>query len=172
MEPTQHVSYLCLTQVKQKSCVVCGIISSVLLGNLVCSLHCVSEPSMSKQTYRVCFCFRRGFKLKVAEAPSEIKALFNDYSEQGVMSLEQLQKFLIEVQGEDEASMEDVQGIMDSLHEFKHLPIFQLRKGLNLEAFFRYLCHDLNPPLSPHNTVISSSYITIFMYTYIQRWKK
>ncbi|RVW44545.1 Phosphoinositide phospholipase C 2 [Vitis vinifera] len=94
-----------------------------------------------------------GFKLKVAEAPSEIKALFNDYSEQGVMSLEQLQKFLIEVQGEDEASMEDVQGIMDSLHEFKHLPIFQLRKGLNLEAFFRYLCHDLNPPLSPHNTV-------------------
>uniref|UniRef100_F6HKS4 Phosphoinositide phospholipase C n=3 Tax=Vitis vinifera TaxID=29760 RepID=F6HKS4_VITVI len=108
---------------------------------------------MSKQTYRVCFCFRRGFKLKVAEAPSEIKALFNDYSEQGVMSLEQLQKFLIEVQGEDEASMEDVQGIMDSLHEFKHLPIFQLRKGLNLEAFFRYLCHDLNPPLSPHNTV-------------------
>eukprot|EP00261_Vitis_vinifera_P035770 XP_019077013.1 PREDICTED: phosphoinositide phospholipase C 2 isoform X2 [Vitis vinifera] len=153
MEPTQHVSYLCLTQVKQKSCVVCGIISSVLLGNLVCSLHCVSELSMSKQTYRVCFCFRRGFKLKVAEAPSEIKALFNDYSEQGVMSLEQLQKFLIEVQGEDEASMEDVQGIMDSLHEFKHLPIFQLRKGLNLEAFFRYLCHDLNPPLSPHNTV-------------------
>lgn len=89
------------------------------------------------------------------------------------MSLEQLQKFLIEVQGEDEASMEDVQGIMDSLHEFKHLPIFQLRKGLNLEAFFRYLCHDhLNPPLSPHNTVILSSYITIFMYTYIQRWKK
>ncbi|KAK6933011.1 Phospholipase C, phosphatidylinositol-specific, Y domain, partial [Dillenia turbinata] len=103
---------------------------------------------MSKQTFRVCFCFRRRFKLAVAEAPEEIKILFNKYSENGIMTVDHLKRFLIEVQGEDKATIEDAQAIFDGLHEFKHLNVFH-RKGLNLEAFFKYLFADVNPPLSP-----------------------
>lgn len=100
---------------------------------------------MSKQTYRVCCCFTRRFKLTVAEAPAEIKALFERYSENGTMTVDQFHRFLIDVQKEDKATVEDAQAIFDSL---KHLSILH-RKGLNLEAFFKYLFGDINPPLSP-----------------------
>ncbi|KAG9160758.1 hypothetical protein Leryth_008594, partial [Lithospermum erythrorhizon] len=101
---------------------------------------------MSKQTYRVCFCFRRRFRLGAAEAPDEIKFLFDRYSENGVMSAENLKQFLIEIQNEENASIDDAQAIMNNLHEHKHLNIFY-RKGMHLEAFFRYLIGDINPPL-------------------------
>ncbi|KAI3458553.1 hypothetical protein Pfo_015216 [Paulownia fortunei] len=100
---------------------------------------------MSKQTYRVCFCFRRRFRLAASEAPADIKEIFNRYSESGVMSADQLRQFLVEVQGEESATLEDAQAIMDSL---KHLSIFH-RRGFNLEAFFKYLFGDVNPPLNP-----------------------
>ena len=64
-----------------------------------------------------------------------------------MMSIDHLQRFLIEVQQEEKATVEDAQAILDSLHEFKHLNIFH-RKALNLEAFFKYLFGDINPPLS------------------------
>ncbi|XP_043698194.1 phosphoinositide phospholipase C 2-like isoform X2 [Telopea speciosissima] len=103
---------------------------------------------MSKQTYRICLCFRRGFRLKVAEAPPEIKSLFERYSENGIMIVDHLHRFLMEVQGEDKATKENAQAIIDTMKEFMHLNIFH-RKGLNLEAFFRFLFGDLNPPQSP-----------------------
>lgn len=68
------------------------------------------------------------------------------------MNVEHLHKFLIEVQGEEQATKEDAEAIMESLKEFKHLNIFQ-RKALNLEAFSKYLFGDINPPLSPSNKV-------------------
>ncbi|XP_002533650.2 phosphoinositide phospholipase C 2 [Ricinus communis] len=102
---------------------------------------------MSKQTYRVCFCFRRRFRLAVAEAPQEIKSLFDQYSDNnGLMSIDQLRRFLVEIQKQDNATTEDAQAIFNNLHELKHLNIFH-RKGLNLEAFFKYLFGDINPPL-------------------------
>ncbi|XP_010253735.1 PREDICTED: phosphoinositide phospholipase C 2-like isoform X2 [Nelumbo nucifera] len=101
----------------------------------------------SKQTYRVCFCFRRRFKQSAAEAPKEIKDLFNAYSENGIMTAEHLCKFLVEIQGEKNATTEDAENIIDSLRELKHLNIF--RRGIHLEAFFRYLFGNSNPPLSP-----------------------
>ncbi|CAH9098182.1 unnamed protein product [Cuscuta europaea] len=113
---------------------------------------------MSKQTYSVCFCFRRRFRLAEAEAPAEIKSLFDQYSENGVMSVDNLHRFLIEVQKEDEATMQDAQAVVDSLHHLKLLR----HKGLNLAAFFKYISggansafnpklgihHDMNSPLS------------------------
>ncbi|XP_021295642.1 phosphoinositide phospholipase C 2-like [Herrania umbratica] len=96
---------------------------------------------MSKQTYRVCFCFRRRFRLTVSEAPEGIKKLFEQYSENGIMSLDGLQRFLVEVQKEEKATIEDAQKIVDSVKHFH-------RKGLNLEAFFKYLFSDINPPLA------------------------
>ncbi|KAG8380819.1 hypothetical protein BUALT_Bualt06G0056100 [Buddleja alternifolia] len=100
---------------------------------------------MSKQTYRVCCCFWRRFRLAAAEAPADVKEIFEDYSSNGVMSVDQLRRFLVEVQGEENATMEDAQSVMDGL---KHLHIFH-RRGLNLEAFFKYLLGDVNPPLDP-----------------------
>ncbi|KAK6156132.1 hypothetical protein DH2020_010380 [Rehmannia glutinosa] len=100
---------------------------------------------MSKQTYRVCFCFRRRFRLAASEAPADIKEIFDRYSENGVMSADHLRRFLVDVQGEESATLEDAQAIMDSL---KHLSIFH-RRGFNLEGFFKYLFGDVNPPLNP-----------------------
>ncbi|KAM7531989.1 hypothetical protein LguiB_035399 [Lonicera macranthoides] len=102
---------------------------------------------MSKQTYRVCFCFRRKFKVAVAEAPAEIKDLFYLYSDNGIMTADHLHKFISVVQGDDKVNKEDAESIMETtLNEHKHLKIFH-RKGLNLEAFFRYLFADINSPL-------------------------
>ncbi|GAB4831945.1 1-phosphatidylinositol phosphodiesterase [Ancistrocladus abbreviatus] len=103
---------------------------------------------MSKQTYRICFCWRRRFKLAVSEAPQEIKTLFDNYSENGVMTAQHLHSFLVEEQKEDKATVQDAQAIIDSLRDLKHLNVFH-SKGLSLEAFFRYLFADENPPLSP-----------------------
>ncbi|KAL2549622.1 Phosphoinositide phospholipase C 2 [Forsythia ovata] len=103
---------------------------------------------MSKQTYKVCFCFRRRFRLASAEAPADIKAIFERYSDNGVMGVDQLQSFLLEVQKEENATVDDALAIMNSLHELKHLNIFH-RRGLNLEAFFKYIFGDINPPLNP-----------------------
>ncbi|GLT78947.1 hypothetical protein SLA2020_504640 [Shorea laevis] len=92
--------------------------------------------------YQVCFCFRRRFKAAVSEAPAEIRTLFEQYSENGIMTVDQLQRFLIEVQKEDKASREDAQRIIDGFKHFRHT-------GLNLDAFFKYLFSVVNPPLSP-----------------------
>ncbi|XP_009369166.2 phosphoinositide phospholipase C 2 isoform X1 [Pyrus x bretschneideri] len=104
---------------------------------------------MSKQTYRVCFCFQRRFKLAVSEAPPEVRAFFVQYSENGIMTADHFHRFLKEVQKEESATKELAQALIEqSLAEFKHLNIFH-RKVFNLEAFFKYLFGDINPPISP-----------------------
>ncbi|CAK9137005.1 unnamed protein product [Ilex paraguariensis] len=100
---------------------------------------------MSKQNFRVCFCFRRRFKLRAVEPPDDVRRLFESYSDNGTMSANYLRSFLMEFQEEDNATDERVQEIFNSL---KHLNIFQ-RKGLHLEAFFRYLIGDHNLAISP-----------------------
>ncbi|KAI9157129.1 hypothetical protein LWI28_017327 [Acer negundo] len=99
---------------------------------------------MSKQTYKVCFCFQRRFHVTVSEAPADIKSLFREYSENGIMTVDHLHRFLIDVQKEPNATKEEAQAIIDNLH----MNIFH-RKALNLEGFFKYLFGVGNPPLSP-----------------------
>ncbi|KAL1348289.1 hypothetical protein HN51_024268 [Arachis hypogaea] len=97
----------------------------------------------SKQTYSVCFCCRRRFKLAAAEAPPEIKSMFGKYSDDNeLMTASHLQKFMVEVQCQQNATEEEAQAIIDSLKHFH-------RKGLNLDAFFKYLFSDSNLPLLP-----------------------
>ncbi|CAI0443665.1 unnamed protein product, partial [Linum tenue] len=107
------------------------------------------RSTMSKQTYRVCFCFRRRFRLAVAEAPDEIRGFFNRYSENGLMSADHLRRFLVEVQKQENATLEDAQAAINSLQELKHLNILHHHRGqsLNLETFFKYLFGDINPPI-------------------------
>ncbi|KAK9128020.1 hypothetical protein Syun_016817 [Stephania yunnanensis] len=112
------------------------------------------RATMAKQSYRVCWCFRRRFKMRAAEAPREVKELFERYDSggKGVMSVEDLQRFMTEVQGveTESQSRDEAQAAMDAL---KHLNIFH-RKGLSLDAFFRFLFFaDVNPPLDPSLSV-------------------
>ena len=67
-----------------------------------------------------------------------------------MMTVDDLLRFLIEHQGEKNATKEDAQAIFDSL---KHLNIFQ-RRELHLEAFFRYLLGDHNLAHPPSQKVI------------------
>lgn len=82
----------------------------------------------------------------------DIKSLFDQYSENGLMTVDHLHRFLTEVQKE-EKTKEEAQVVLDqSLHEFRHLNIFH-RKALNLEAFFKFLFSDNNPPISSSKEV-------------------
>ncbi|XP_004500491.1 phosphoinositide phospholipase C 2 isoform X2 [Cicer arietinum] len=106
--------------------------------------------SKQKQTYSVCFCCRRRFKLGVSEAPPEIREFFHRYcDENGIMTASHLRRFLTEVQREEKITEEETQAIIDG---HKHLSIFH-RRGLNLESFFKFLFSDDNPPLLPSRGV-------------------
>jgi len=98
----------------------------------------------SKQHFKVCFCFRRMFRLKVVVPPDEINTVFEEYSHDGIMTMDDMCDFLVEFQGENEGVTTHAQTIFDSL---KHLNIFQ-RRGFHIDAFFRYLLSDLNGPLA------------------------
>ncbi|KAF3670905.1 Phosphoinositide phospholipase C 7 [Capsicum annuum] len=81
--------------------------------------------------------------MAAAEAPADIKNIFNRYSDEcGVMSVEKLHHFLIEVQKEKNASLEDAQIIINNHGDPKHT-------GLHLDAFFKSLFSDINPPIDP-----------------------
>ncbi|OWM68715.1 phosphoinositide phospholipase C 2-like isoform X2 [Punica granatum] len=97
-------------------------------------------------TFRVCFCFRRRFKIREAEPPQDIIDLFNQYSENGTMGIDHLHRFLLEFQREKNATKENAEAIF---HSLKHLNVFHRKGGLHLNAFFRYLLSDHNPPIPP-----------------------
>ncbi|KAG9142542.1 hypothetical protein Leryth_011637 [Lithospermum erythrorhizon] len=119
-------------------------------------------------TYKVCYCFRRKFKLKETEAPPEIKSLFQDYSENGYMTCDNMLKFLNEVQGEQDVTLEDADTLMDSIiREFRHLHILH-RKHINLDLFFRHLFDEANSLLVSPNKVqhdMTAPLSNYFIYT-------
>lgn len=63
------------------------------------------------------------------------------------MTIDGLQRFLVEVQKEDKDTREDAQRIIDSVKHFH-------RKGVDLKAFFKYLFGDINPPLASLGVII------------------
>ncbi|KAK7372094.1 hypothetical protein VNO80_05463 [Phaseolus coccineus] len=123
----------------------------------------IRHPShKSKEHFKVCFCFRRMFRLKVAEPPDEIKTVFENYSHNGVMSMDDMCNFLVEFQGEEEEGISTrAQTIFDSL---KHHNIFQ-RRGFHVDAFFRYLLSDLNGPLTEVHHDMNAPLAHYFLYT-------
>ncbi|KAL5568587.1 hypothetical protein UlMin_025162 [Ulmus minor] len=65
------------------------------------------------------------------------------------MSADHFHRFLVEFQKEEKLTKEEALAILEKIiRDFKHIPIFH-RKALNLEAFFKYLFSDSNPPISP-----------------------
>ncbi|VFQ91358.1 unnamed protein product [Cuscuta campestris] len=125
---------------------------------------------MSHQRFRLCCCFL-GFKLRGEEAPEQIRSVFENYSdENGIMTADNLLKFLKEFQKENEATIETAEKI---LREVKRLNHFH-HKGLVIDEFFRYLLnddlnnalkttvhHDMNAPLA-HYFIFTghNSYLT------------
>ncbi|ESQ42507.1 hypothetical protein EUTSA_v10013134mg [Eutrema salsugineum] len=96
-----------------------------------------------KESFKVCFCCVRNFKVKSSEPPEEIKKLFNEYSQDGRMSADEMLRFVLQVQGETHA---DSNYVKDIFHRLKHHGVFHPR-GLHLEGFYRYLLSDFNSPL-------------------------
>lgn len=96
-------------------------------------------------TYSICCCIRLRYR-PASNDPSEgLKKVFKDYAgEDGLMGLDQLQKFMKEVQGEENA-VEVAQAVLDKSRDFRLIK----RKGLSLDAFFRYLSSNENSPLLP-----------------------
>ncbi|XP_047337083.1 phosphoinositide phospholipase C 2-like [Impatiens glandulifera] len=139
---------------------------------------------MSKQTYRLCFFLSRRFKMIEPEVPQEIKSIFEDYSENGIMSIDHLHKFLIQIQKEDhhQVSIDDIAKSIISLNMMnkpKQYPssIFPRKKnqnatttfvGLDLDTFFRFLFNHTNSPLPIPSEVhqdMSASLSHYFIYT-------
>lgn len=96
-----------------------------------------------KESFKVCFCCVRSFKVKSSEPPEEVKNLFHDYSQDDRMSADEMLRFVIQVQGEKHA---DINYVKDIFHRLKHHGVFHPR-GLHLEGFYRYLLSDFNSPL-------------------------
>ncbi|KAK8513296.1 hypothetical protein V6N13_002043 [Hibiscus sabdariffa] len=119
---------------------------------------------MPKQNFKVCWCWRRIFKTRVVEPPRDVANVFHLFAPNGTMTVDDLLKFLIEHQGEKKATKEDAQAIFDSL---KHLNIFH-RRGIHLEAFFRYLLGDHNlahPPSSQVHHDMNAPLSHYFLFT-------
>ncbi|KAG2310883.1 hypothetical protein Bca52824_022440 [Brassica carinata] len=102
-----------------------------------------------KESFKVCFCCVRSFKVKTSEPPQEIKTLFDNYSGDGRMSVDEMLRFVIQVQGEKHANSNYVK---DIFHRLKHHGVFHPR-GIHLEGFYRYLLSDFNSPLPPPGEV-------------------
>ncbi|KFK27408.1 hypothetical protein AALP_AA8G379100 [Arabis alpina] len=96
-----------------------------------------------KESFKVCFCCVRSFKVKSSEPPEEIKTLFHEYSQNDRMSADEMLRFVIQVQGEKNA---DINYVKDIFHMLKHHGVFHPR-GIHLEGFYRYLLSDFNSPL-------------------------
>lgn len=105
--------------------------------------------TMSNQTYRFGF-FRRKYHHAASVAPPEVKILFENYSEKGVMSVDHLLRFLTDVQKQDKATREEAQAIVNASSSLLH------RNCLHLDNFFKYLFGVDNSPIASHEVIILS----------------
>ncbi|GLJ37867.1 hypothetical protein SUGI_0770380 [Cryptomeria japonica] len=92
--------------------------------------------------YKMCLCFTRKFKSDGVKTVADVENLFTEYSENGLMSVKNLQRFLVEIQGQTDATEKDAETIIRT-----RLGAFH-RHNFNLSQFFDYLfAEDLNPAL-------------------------
>lgn len=121
--------------------------------------------SSGKQHFKVCFCCTRVFKLRGGEVPEGIKKVFESYSVNEIMSMDDLIRFLEKEQKEVTDVKIKAQNIFDSL---KHLNVVHRRRGLTLEAFVRYLIGDNN---CAHQSKVLKLIISIlFLFGFKNTW--
>lgn len=100
--------------------------------------------------YSMCIGFPKKLGVTEAGLPVEVKEVFMEYAEGGNwMTAKQLRRFLVEVQGDAEASIEDAERIVEEVLQSRHNSVkLAKQQGISLEDFHFYLFSvDLNPPL-------------------------
>ena len=101
-------------------------------------------------SYRLCLCFTRRFQWKEAQPPRDVKEAFAFYAEgHAYMSAEQFRRFLVDVQEEVSATVDDAQMLIERFHYLsrRFLPRFS-GYFLSVEDFHRLLFSvELNRPL-------------------------
>ncbi|CAA3014199.1 phosphoinositide phospholipase C 6-like [Olea europaea subsp. europaea] len=100
--------------------------------------------------YKMFGCFNRKFKISEKEPPQDVKEAFLRYSDMGpnepYMTSDQLLKFLIEYQKEEDSTFSDAERITE--HIFQRCHHTAWRPGLTLDDFFYFLFQeDLNGPI-------------------------
>lgn len=120
-------------------------------------------------SYKYCICFTRKFKWDEAQPPGEVKAAFNSLADGGShIGPEQLRRFLVETQGEADATVADAERIIEQIRKQRHrIHLGKIsRPVLTLEDFFYYLfSEELNPPFISqihHDMTAPASHYFIF----------
>ncbi|XP_021278125.1 phosphoinositide phospholipase C 5-like [Herrania umbratica] len=99
--------------------------------------------------YGLCICFPKKFGTTEAGPPVDVKEVFMEHAGGGAsMTMEQLRRFLVEVQGDAGVSIEDAERIVEEVLQRRHYNVKFTKKALSLEDFHFYLFSvDLNPSL-------------------------
>ncbi|KAJ4978692.1 hypothetical protein NE237_009472 [Protea cynaroides] len=99
-------------------------------------------------SYKMLFCFTRKFRSSEVQPPADVRGAFNKYSERGNMKAEQLHRFLVQAQGDVNATIADAEHIIQQVVQRRDQVIKNAKNTLTLDDFFRYLfADDLNAPI-------------------------
>lgn len=81
--------------------------------------------------------------------PEDVKEAFKKYADGGNhMNAEQLHRFLVEFQGETEASLSDAEALLQQILQRRHHITKFTRTTLTLDDFYHLIFSvDLNPPI-------------------------
>ncbi|KAL8257485.1 hypothetical protein R6Q59_029526 [Mikania micrantha] len=111
----------------------------------------------SHNCYKMFGCFNRKFKISDLGPPPDVMDVFNLYSMGELeMSPEKFSRFLIDLQGEERVTMEDVERVMDRVLDPSLTEL--TRYVFTLNDFFHYLLlDDINGPIKtqPHHDMTS-----------------
>ncbi|XP_024526311.1 phosphoinositide phospholipase C 2 isoform X1 [Selaginella moellendorffii] len=102
-----------------------------------------------KHKYKLCGCIGRSFRMTSLSAPKDVEDIFVKYAQNGIIGAAQLQQFLVEVQGEKDATLKQAEEIIAAQHRESHVIHVLHRQGFNLNTFLQYLLNpQLNPPIN------------------------
>ncbi|GAB4827593.1 Phosphoinositide phospholipase C 6, variant 2 [Ancistrocladus abbreviatus] len=104
---------------------------------------------MKSDSYNMFMCFTRKFKINEVQPPFDVAEAFAIYADRApYMTAEQFRRFIVDFQGEAEATASDADAILrEVIHRRRHSSKFT-EQGLTLEDFFHFLfSDDLNGPI-------------------------
>ncbi|XP_043724315.1 phosphoinositide phospholipase C 6-like [Telopea speciosissima] len=119
-------------------------------------------------SYKMFFCFTRKFRNSEAGPPADVRNAFKKYSERGnYMTAELLRRFLVEVQGDVNATIADAENIIQQVVQLRRSITRYTRLTLNLDDFFHFLfSDDLNAPIKNEvNQDMTAPVSHYFIYT-------
>ncbi|XP_026390055.1 phosphoinositide phospholipase C 6-like isoform X2 [Papaver somniferum] len=100
-------------------------------------------------SYKMFMCFSRKFKVHETQTPPEMKVVFGKYTQSGsLMTANQLHEFLVQFQGEKDATIPDAERIIEQIMHRRHHISRYTRHALTFDDFLQFLfSEDLNPSL-------------------------